>query len=118
MTAAPRSNQRIDTTPRRHIDLSRRESMSMMTKIIVSRLAFTVLGGALALAQGSKPQATNSANARAMNLDRCPFIHLLSRCFGAHEQDQSGAVVGNKKMEWRRNLSDSAERVAAEKVST
>jgi len=100
MTEGLRSNQQIDTTPRRHIDLSRRESMSMMTKIIVSTLAFTVLGGALAPAPGST-QATNSANAHAMNVDRYPFIHLLSRCFGTHERDQSGSVVGNKKMEWR-----------------
>jgi len=69
-------------------------------EIIVSTLAFTVLGGALAPAPGST-QATNSANAHAMNVDRCPFIHLLSRCFGTHERDQSGSVVGNKKMERR-----------------
>jgi hypothetical protein len=36
-------------------------------------LAFAVLGGTLALAQGSKPQTTNSANVHAKNLDRCPY---------------------------------------------
>ena len=45
----------------------------MTTKVIVITLAFTVLGGTLALAQSSKPQATNSANVHAMNFDRCPY---------------------------------------------
>lgn len=45
----------------------------MTTKVIAITLAFTVLGGTLALAQASKSQATNSANGHAMNLDRCPY---------------------------------------------
>jgi hypothetical protein len=36
-------------------------------------LAFAVLGGTIALAQGSKPQATSSANVHTKNLDRCPY---------------------------------------------
>jgi hypothetical protein len=36
-------------------------------------LAFTVLGGTLALAQASKPQTTNSADAHAKTFDRCPY---------------------------------------------
>ena len=45
----------------------------MTTKVIAVTLAFTVLSGTLTLASGSKPQAMNSANVHAMNLDRCPF---------------------------------------------
>jgi hypothetical protein len=56
-------------------------------------LAFTVLGGTLALAQSSKEQTTNSANVHAKNLDRCPyypspvFCHSISR---SREQNEIG----------------------------
>lgn len=65
----------------------------MTTKIIVITLAFTVLGETLALAQGSKPQATNRANTHAMNLDRCPYYPSPVFCRDAsrvHEQDEWG----------------------------
>jgi hypothetical protein len=68
------------------------KEVSMTTKVIIT-LAFTVLGGALALAQGSKPQATNSTNVHAMNLDRCPYYPSPVFCRDAsraHEQDQLG----------------------------
>ena len=45
----------------------------MSTKVIIIALAFTVLGGMLAMAQSSKPQTAHSAHVHAMNLDRCPY---------------------------------------------
>jgi hypothetical protein len=54
-------------------------------------LAFTVLGGTLALAQGSKPQATSSANVHAKNLDRCPYYPSPVFCRSeprSREQDE------------------------------
>ena len=63
----------------------------MSTKIIATTLAFTVLGGTLALAQSSKPQPTSSANVHAMNLDRCPYYPSPVFCREAsrpREQDQ------------------------------
>jgi hypothetical protein len=56
-------------------------------------LAFTVLGGTLALAQGSKPQATNGAAAYAKNLDRCPYYPSPIFCRSdsrSREQDEIG----------------------------
>jgi hypothetical protein len=53
--------------------------------------AFTVLGGTLALAQGSKPQATSSANVHAKNLDRCPYYPSPVFCRNeprSREQDE------------------------------
>jgi hypothetical protein len=55
-------------------------------------LAFAVLGGTLALAQGSKPQATSSANVHAKNLDRCPYYPSPVFCrseLRSYEQDES-----------------------------
>jgi hypothetical protein len=49
----------------------RKTSVDRETLAII--LAFTVLGGTLALAQSPKPQTTNSANVHAKNLDRCPY---------------------------------------------
>jgi hypothetical protein len=57
---------------RSHVNMNMKET-SMTTKNIVIALAFTVVGATLALAQGSTPQATNSANVHATNLDRCPY---------------------------------------------
>lgn len=65
----------------------------MTTKVIAITLAFTFLGGTLAVAQGSKPQATNSANTRAINLDRCPYYPSPVFCRDvsrAHQQEQWG----------------------------
>ena len=45
----------------------------MTTKVIIIALAFTTLGGMLAMAQSSKPHTTRSAHVRAMNFDRCPY---------------------------------------------
>jgi hypothetical protein len=67
------------------------KEVSMTTKVIVITLAFSVLGGMLALAQGSKSRATNSATAHAKNLDRCPYYPSPVFCRDAsraHEQDQ------------------------------
>jgi hypothetical protein len=46
---------------------------TMTTKVIIIALAFSVLGGALAVAQSLKPQTTHSTTVHAMNLDRCPY---------------------------------------------
>jgi hypothetical protein len=46
---------------------------SVDREVLAIIFGFTVLGGAFALAQGSKPQATDSANVHAKNLDRCPY---------------------------------------------
>jgi hypothetical protein len=54
----------------------------MTTKYIAATLAFAVLGATLALAQGSKPLATNSANVQARNLDRCPYYPSPVFCRG------------------------------------
>jgi hypothetical protein len=56
-------------------------------------LAFTVLGGTVALVQGSTPQATSSANVQAKNLDRCPYYPTPVFCRSeprSPEQDMSG----------------------------
>jgi hypothetical protein len=45
----------------------------MITKVIAITLAFTVLGGTLALSQDSKQQAASIASVHAKNLDRCPY---------------------------------------------
>lgn len=45
----------------------------MTTKVIVIALAVTIMGGVLALADGSKLQSANSANVHAMRMDRCPY---------------------------------------------
>jgi len=66
---------------------------SMTTKYIAMTLVFALLGGTLALAQGSKPQATNSANIHAPNLDRCPYYPSPVFCRSAsqsREQDEIG----------------------------
>jgi hypothetical protein len=58
------------------------DQASSATRVIAIILAFTVLGGTLAPAQGSKPQATNSTHVHAKNLDRYPlfsFSCLLSQ---------------------------------------
>jgi hypothetical protein len=59
---------------------------SMTTKHIAITLAFAVLGATLARAQGSKPQATNSANVHMTNLDRCPYYPSPVFC---HRDSQS-----------------------------
>jgi hypothetical protein len=69
------------------------KELFMSTKVIVTTLAFAIIGGTLAPAQDSKPQATNSANAHVMNLDRCPYYPSPVFCRDAsraHEQDQWG----------------------------
>jgi hypothetical protein len=50
-----------------------REGLSMTTKVIVITLAVTIMGGVLALADGSKLQSANSANGHATKMDRCPY---------------------------------------------
>jgi hypothetical protein len=66
----------------------------MTTKAIAITLAFTVLGGGtLAMAQGVKSQATNSANVHGMNLDRCPYYPSPVFCRNdsrSREQDEIG----------------------------
>jgi hypothetical protein len=65
----------------------------MTTRVIAITLVFIVLGGTLALAQGSKPQATNSANVHAKNLDRCPYYPSPVFCRSdsrSREQDEIG----------------------------
>jgi hypothetical protein len=65
----------------------------MTTKVIAITLAFTVVGATLALAQASKPQATNSANIHQMNLDRCPYYPSPVFCRSdsrSREQDEIG----------------------------
>jgi hypothetical protein len=64
----------------------------MTTKVIIVTLAFTVLGGTLALAQGSKPQATNGANVHAMNLDRCPYYPSPVFCRDAPQAREQGPM--------------------------
>jgi hypothetical protein len=62
-------------------------------KALAIILAFAVLGGTLALAQGSKPQATNGANVHAKSLDRCPYYPSPVFCrsvSGSREQDETG----------------------------
>jgi hypothetical protein len=66
---------------------------SVDRKALAIILAFAVLGGTLALAQGSKPQATNTANAHAKNLDRCPYYPSPVFCRShsrSREQDSIG----------------------------
>jgi hypothetical protein len=54
----------------------------MATQVIVITLAVTIMGGVLALADGSKLQSANSANVHAKKMDRC----LLSQWFeSAHD---------------------------------
>ena len=45
----------------------------MTAKVIVITTALTIMGGVLALADGSKLQSVNSANVHAMRMDRCPY---------------------------------------------
>jgi hypothetical protein len=63
----------------------------MTTKAIAITVAFTVLGGTLALAQGTKPQGTNSATVHG--LDRCPYYPSPVFCRSdsrSREQDEIG----------------------------
>jgi hypothetical protein len=63
----------------------------MTTKVIAVTLAFTVLGGTLALARDAKLQIGNGANVGATNLDRCPYYPSPVFCRDnsrAHEQDE------------------------------
>jgi hypothetical protein len=50
-----------------------KEQLSMTAKVIVITTALTIMGGVLALADGSKLQSVNSANVHAMRMDRCPY---------------------------------------------
>ena len=50
-----------------------KEELSMATKVIVITLAVTIMGGALALADGLKLQSANSANVHAMKMDRYSY---------------------------------------------
>jgi len=65
----------------------------MTTKVIAIALAFTVVGATLALAQSSKPQATNGASVHGMNLDRCPYYPSPVFCGSdsrSRQQDEIG----------------------------
>jgi hypothetical protein len=67
---------------------SRERKTSVDRKALAVILAFAVLGGTLALAQGSKPQ-TNSTNVHAKNLDRCPNYPSPVFCrSGSRSRDQ------------------------------
>jgi hypothetical protein len=64
---------------------------SMTTKHIAITLAFAVGGATFALAQGSKPPATNSASVHTTNLDRCPYYPspvFCRRDSQSREQDE------------------------------
>jgi hypothetical protein len=66
-----------------------------MTKYIATTLAFAVLGAALALAQGSKPQATNSASVQARDLDRCPYYPSPVFCRSDSQSRESYEIGQN-----------------------
>jgi hypothetical protein len=59
-----------------------KKALSMNTKIIGITLAFTIMGGVLALADGSKLQSANSADVFAMKMDRCPYYPSPVACRG------------------------------------
>jgi hypothetical protein len=66
----------------------------MITKVIATTLAFTVLGGTIALSQGSKPSI---ANVHAKNLDRCPYFPSPVFCRSdsrSREQDEGHNADG------------------------
>jgi hypothetical protein len=67
----------------------------MTTRHIAITLAFVVLGGALALAQGSTPQATNSANLHATNFDRCPYYPSSVFCRRDSRSREQGEIGHN-----------------------
>jgi hypothetical protein len=66
-----------------------KEELSMTAKVIVITTALTIMGGVLALADGSKLQSVNSANVHAMRMDRCPYYPvsclLSQRSESAHD---------------------------------
>jgi hypothetical protein len=63
----------------------------MTTRVIFLALAFSVLAGILAIAQGSKPQTTSSALVHVKHFDRCPYYPSPVFCRSrAGEQDQLG----------------------------
>ena len=63
----------------------------MMTRVIVITLAFTVLGGTLALAQSSKPEAPRSLEPDQMHCDLKRLTPFASTENGG---SQSGRLVG------------------------
>jgi hypothetical protein len=87
------------TTKESAIAKSGKRKTSVDPKALAIILAFAVLGGTLALAQGSKPQATNSANVPAKNLDRCPYYPSPVFCrsaSGSRDQDEIGHNAGGR----------------------
>jgi hypothetical protein len=59
-----------------------KKGLSMNTKVISIALAFTMVGGVLALADGSKPQSANSAKVFAIKVDRRPYYPSPVACRG------------------------------------
>jgi hypothetical protein len=59
-----------------------KKGLSMNTKVLGITLAFTMMGGVLALADGSKLKSWNSANIFAMKMDRCPYYPSPVVCRG------------------------------------
>jgi hypothetical protein len=60
----------------------------MNTKVIGITLAFTMMGGLLALADRSKLQSANSANVFAMKMDGCPYYPSPVVCRDGRERER------------------------------
>ena len=66
----------------------------MTAKVIVITTAMTIMGGVLALADGSKLQSVNSANVHAMRMDRCPYYPSPVFCrSGPRARTTSGSLT-------------------------
>ena len=71
-----------------------KEELSMTAKVIVITTALTIMGGVLALADGSKLQSANSANAHATKMDRCPYYPSPVFCrSGSRARTTSGRLT-------------------------
>ena len=67
----------------------------MTTKDIAIALAFALLGGTLALAQGPKPQTTNHTNVHATHLDRCPYYPSPVFCRSESHSGEPDEIAHN-----------------------
>jgi hypothetical protein len=71
-----------------------KEELSMIAKVIIITTTFTIMGGVLALADGSKPQSANSANGHAKKMDRCPYYPSPVLCrSGLRARTTSGGLT-------------------------
>jgi len=71
-----------------------KEELPMTAKVIVITTALTIMGGVLALADGSKLQSVNSANVHAMRMDRCPYYPSpVFCCSGPRARTTSGRLT-------------------------